>query len=131
MPQADNVELYLLADVNGAEDLRLKRVVHSVSHLLRQQAIALYVDFKFFLDLAVIQFSNLIPVEYPLKFTAIGLFIWQGRLLEDIVVLCSGVAVCHLSKWFGHCHRPTHLFSCLLVRAALLEQALLHGAQVI
>ena len=64
--QADNIELYLLSDVNCAEHLWLEQIGNRVSHFLRQQAIARNVGFKFFLHLILIQFLCLMIIVYSL-----------------------------------------------------------------
>ena len=66
LPQANKVELYLLSDVNCAKHLRLEQIVDRVSHLLRQQAIARNVDFKFFLHLILVQLLCLMIIVYSL-----------------------------------------------------------------
>ena len=60
--QANDIELDLLTDIDGAKHLRLEQIVNRVSHFLRQQAIALNVDFKFFLHLILIQFLCLMSI---------------------------------------------------------------------
>ena len=60
--QANDIELDLLTDVYGAEHLWFEQIVNRVSHFLRQEAIALNVDFKFFLHLILIQFLCLMII---------------------------------------------------------------------